>query len=208
MAAPTSTEGYHPTLGLEWPPACGAASLPGSLVSCLSWAPAPLPGLVSLELKHSALSPPLGSDPFKAGFLCRRLTGPASKRRAVGQPLGQSPVDNGTPGEASSQRGHFFSPCGFCAWTGSPCIGSRELPWFEEHLTKGHGPGRAEESCRDGVCWGGRQGVCVLGGSKGLKPQATCQHLPPAEPNAAHRQPACVRLGQPPRPAGAGGPWA
>ena len=43
-AAATSTKGHSPTLGLEWPPARGAARLQGAwkldhgcLFSCLSW---------------------------------------------------------------------------------------------------------------------------------------------------------------------------
>lgn len=64
----------------------------GCLFSCLSWRRLPYWGLVFLELKHSSVPTP-GNDLLKAGFLCGRLKGQATKWKAAGQPLGPSPVE-------------------------------------------------------------------------------------------------------------------
>lgn len=68
-------QGVHPTLGLGGPAVHRAARLQGAwkhdrgcLFSCLRWRLLPPWGLVFLELKPSALSPPLGSDFPKQGF--------------------------------------------------------------------------------------------------------------------------------------------
>lgn len=123
---PPSTEGHRPALGLEWPPAWGRPGCRvcrhdrGYLFSCGSWRPFPYPGLVFLELKRSALSPPravTSQQDFSGGGLQGQPPSGGLWAGPRPEPCGQwEPGVGGTLSEWTSPL-----PLQFLRRTRSPC---------------------------------------------------------------------------------------
>lgn len=173
-------------------------------LSELASVPLPGPGLSGVKMLSPVPTP--GSD-LTAGFLWTRPPGPATEQRAVGRLSARALWTVGARGGGHCLSGRLLSPCSSCAGQG-PRTEEADRTLGLGHWgawDKGTRLGRPEESCREGVCRGGSQGVCVSGeGSKGPKPLASCQHPPPAEPTVSAR----VRPSRPARRAGcSGGRW-
>lgn len=149
-AATISLEGQSPALSLEWPPMGGgpaAGGLEPWLFTQLSeLAPAPPLGPSLSGVKTHSSVPTPGSDLLEAGFVCGRRKGQATKWRAAGQPLGQSPVETVGPWEAAPSERTSPAPV-FRVGKGPWVLEAESTPQFgsfeEECFIKGYGQAQA-----------------------------------------------------------------